>query len=59
MKTISWTLLKERVKKRKGWIALGNTLIISGFLNFSNHPDWGIWCSVIGLVITGVSLLKK
>jgi hypothetical protein len=59
MKMISWTLLKERIKKRKAWVALGNTLIISGFLSFSNHPDWGVWCSVLGFVITSVSLLKK
>lgn len=59
MKTISWTSIKERVKKRKGWIAVGNTLFISGFLSFSNHPDWGVWCSAIGFVITIVCLLKK
>lgn len=58
MKTISWELIKKRVKKRKVWIAIGNTLFITGFLSFSNHPDWGIWCSVIGFVITAISLLK-
>lgn len=56
---LSWKILEERFKKRKGWIAFGNTLIISGFVSFSNHPDWGVWCSVIGFIITGVSLFKK
>ncbi|MHA7056476.1 hypothetical protein ACWGOQ_0004610 [Aquimarina sp. M1] len=59
MSIISRQMIKENVKKRKGWIAVGNTLIISGFLSFSSHPDWGIWCSAIGFVITLASLLKK
>lgn len=59
MKTISWTRFKERAKKRKGWIALGNTLLISGFVSFSNHPDWGVWCSAIGLLITLIAFSKK
>lgn len=59
MSTISWKTIKERAKKRKIWVAFGNTLFITGFLSFSNHPDWGIWCSAIGLVITLITLLKK
>lgn len=59
MKTVTWELIKERVKKRKGWVALGNTLIISGFLSFSNHPDWGVWCSIIGFIISVIALVKK
>lgn len=59
MNTISWKIIKERAKKRKGWIALGNTLFITGFLSFSNHPDWGVWCSAIGFVITLIALFKK
>jgi hypothetical protein len=59
MKTISWELIKKKVKKRKGWIALGNTLFITGFLSFNNHPDWGVWCSVIGLMVALVSILNK
>tara|TARA_Y100001933_G_C18959515_1_gene547502 strand:+ start:754 stop:930 length:177 start_codon:yes stop_codon:yes gene_type:complete len=57
--TISLEKIKERVKKRKGWVALGNTLFITGFLSFSNHPNWGIWCSAIGFIITLIALLKK
>jgi hypothetical protein len=59
MKTISWISIKKKIKKRKGWIAIGNTLFITGILSFSNHPDWGAWCSTIGFLITSVSLLKK
>ncbi|MDO1501914.1 hypothetical protein Q2T40_17405 [Winogradskyella maritima] len=58
MKATSWKTIKERAKKRKIWIAFGNTLFIAGFLSFSNHPDWGIWCSAVGFVITAVSLVK-
>ena len=56
---ITWETLKINVKKRKGWIAFGNTLLITGFFSFSNHPDWGVWVSIIGFAISVFSLLKK
>ena len=59
MQTISWEKIKEIVKKRKGWVDLGNTLFITGFLSFNNHPNWGVWCSAIGFIITLIALLKK
>lgn len=56
---LSIKTIKTNARKRKGWIALGNTLIITGFLSFSNHPNWGAWCSAIGFIISATALLKK
>lgn len=55
MKIIS----SERVKKRKRWVVFGSTVFISGFVSFSNHPVWGIWSSVIGLIIALASIIKE
>lgn len=48
-----------KFKKSKCWMILGNTLIIAGFTSFSNHPDWGIYCSVLGALITLTAFIKK
>lgn len=55
------TLIEIKINfgKRKGWITSGSTLIIAGFVSFSNHPDWGVWCSILGFTITAIALLKK
>jgi len=51
--------IKANFKKRMGWIALGNTMIISGFVSFSNHPDWGYWWAACGAVILIITILIK
>ena len=52
-------LIKRNFKKRIGWISLGNTMIISGFVSFSNHPEWGYWWAACGAVILIMASLIK
>ncbi len=43
--------VKKNTRQRPGWTVVGISLLIVGFTSFSNHPDWGVWVSVLGFAI--------
>lgn len=44
-------------KRQRGLITIAITIIITGFISFSNHPHWGYWWSGFGVLLLLYALI--